>query len=190
MQKILVIGSPGAGKSTFARALRTMTGIPLYYLDMIWHRPDQTNCTREEFDAALDDILRRDRWIVDGNYQRTLEVRLKVCDTVFLLDYPLEICLAGAQSRIGRKREDLPWVESAFDAEFEQWILDFPRQQRPEMLALLERYRQGREIVILNSRAEGVDCLGRLGRWYAAGQFGADGSCERSRRARNGDPEA
>ena len=97
----MVIGCPGAGKSTFAKRLHEVTGLPLYYLDMLWHKPDRTNIPREEFDARLEEIVRKDKWIIDGNYQRTLELRLKECDTVFLLDYPLEVCLAGAQSRIG-----------------------------------------------------------------------------------------
>jgi len=81
MRKVIVIGSPGAGKSTFARKLRDQAGLPLHYLDMIWHRPDKTNITREEFDARVADILRTDAWIIDGNYGRTLEMRLKSCDT-------------------------------------------------------------------------------------------------------------
>lgn len=103
MLKILVIGSPGAGKSTFARKLRNVTGLPLYYLDMLWHNPNRTNISREEFDARLSEIVKMEEWIIDGNYQRTLEMRLRECDTVFLLDYPLEICLLGAESRIGKK---------------------------------------------------------------------------------------
>lgn len=99
----MVIGCPGAGKSTFAKRLHEVTGLPLYYLDMLWHKPDRTNIPRDEFDARLEEIVRKDKWIIDGNYQRTLEMRLKECDTVFLLDYPLEVCLAGAQSRIGKR---------------------------------------------------------------------------------------
>ena len=112
MERAMVIGCPGAGKSTFAKRLHEVTGLPLYYLDMLWHKPDRTNIPREEFDARLEEIVRKDKWIIDGNYQRTLELRLKECDTVFLLDYPLEVCLAGAQSRIGKRREDLPWKRS------------------------------------------------------------------------------
>ena len=115
------------GKSTFARRLRKATGLPLYYLDLLWHKPDQTNITREEFDARLDEIVKRDKWIIDGNYLRTLEIRLRECDTVFLMDYPLEVCLLGAESRIGKKREDLPWIETDFDEEFKRWIIDFQR---------------------------------------------------------------
>lgn len=103
MLKILVIGSPGAGKSTFARKLRNVIGLPLYYLDMLWHKPNRTNISREEFDARLSGIVKMEEWIIDGNYQRTLEMRLRECDTVFLLDYPLEICLLRAESRIGKK---------------------------------------------------------------------------------------
>ena len=102
MQKVIVIGSPGAGKSTFARQLRAVTNLPLYYLDMIWHKSDGTNISLAEFDKQLDKILQSDRWIIDGNYQRTLAMRLCVCDTVFLLDYSLRVCLEGAESRIGK----------------------------------------------------------------------------------------
>ena len=87
MKRVLVIGCPGAGKSTFARALRDRTGLPLYYLDRIWHRPDGSHIEREEFTGRLTEILSRDRWIVDGNYLHTLKLRLQACDTVFMLDY-------------------------------------------------------------------------------------------------------
>ena len=98
--------------------------------------------------------MREERWIIDGNYAHTLEMRLKACDTVFLLDYPLEICLAGAAARIGKKREDMPWVEKEFDTEFRQWILDFPKDQLPQIYELLERYKNGRETFIFRSRQE------------------------------------
>lgn len=159
MLKIIVIGSPGAGKSTFARKLRDATKLPLYYLDMLWHKPDRTNISREEFDARLGEIIRKDRWIIDGNYQRTLEIRLKECDTVFLLDFPLDICLFGAEARIGKKREDLPWIESELDIEFKQWIVDFSKNQLPKIYQLLEKYRSDKNIIIFKSRQEADDYL-------------------------------
>ena len=133
MRKVIIIGCPGAGKSTFARKLRDDTNLPLYYLDMLWHKEDKTNISREEFDTKLNDILKKDKWIIDGNYLRTLEMRLKECDTVFLLDYPLEVCLDGAKSRIGKKREDMPWVETELDEEFKQFIEDFSKEQLPQV---------------------------------------------------------
>ena len=155
MKRVMVIGCPGAGKSTFSRKLQEKTGLPLYYLDMIWHRPDRTNVSREEFDERLGGITRRDQWILDGNYLRTMKVRLEASDTVFLLDYPLEVCLEGAISRIGKRRGDLPWVETELDPEFRQWILDFQKDQMPEIRRLLEQYGVGREVNVFCSREEG-----------------------------------
>ena len=145
MKRIMVIGSPGAGKSTFARKLRDKTGLPLYYLDRIYHLPDRTHITREAFDSKLAEITSKEEWIIDGNYGRTIEVRLKACDTVFLLDYPLDVCLAGARERVGQTREEMPWVEEELDEEFRQWIVDFPKDQLPGIYALLEQYKGERQ---------------------------------------------
>ena len=88
MKRVIVIGSPGAGKSTFSRRLRQKTGLPLYYLDQIWHRPDKTNVSREEFDRRLGEILEKDCWIIDGNYLRTLQKRMEACDGIFFWIIP------------------------------------------------------------------------------------------------------
>lgn len=162
MRKVIVIGCPGAGKSTFARALRDATGLPLHYLDMIWHKSDQSNVSREEFDARLKQIIQEDAWIIDGNYQRTMEVRLAACDTVFLLDYPVEVCLAGAKARVGTAREDMPWVETRFDEEFKHWIEAFSVEQRPKIEELLEKYKENRTIFVFKSRAEAERYLKRV----------------------------
>lgn len=154
MFKAIVIGSPGSGKSTFARKLRDAAGLPLYHPDLLWHKPDRTNISREEFDLRLSEWIKEDRWIIDGNYGRTLETRLKACDTVFLFDLPTEICLTGAEARIGKKRDDLPWIETEFDEEFRQWIVDFRAEQLPRIYALLETYRENRRIVIFHSHEE------------------------------------
>lgn len=154
MKRVIVIGSPGAGKSTFARRLRDRTGIPLVHLDMIWHQPDRTTISREAFDRKLSDILKTDAWIIDGNYGRTLELRLQSCDTVFLLDYPLDVCLASAEARIGKQREDLPWTEEEFDEEFRQWIIDFPLSELPRIYKLLDQYGTELEVHIFKTREE------------------------------------
>ena len=152
MKKVLVIGCPGAGKSTFSRGLRAKTGLPLYYLDMLWHKPDKSNFTQEEFECALSEILNLKEWIVDGNYIRTLEERLRRCDTVFLLNIPVSECL----------QEDMPWTETGSDPEFEQWIVDFPRDQMPKIRELLTKYGDGRRVVEFRSRAEADEFLKNL----------------------------
>ncbi|MCH4014985.1 MAG: adenylate kinase [Solobacterium sp.] len=152
-QKAIVIGCPGAGKSTFARKLRDQSSLPIYYLDMIWHQPDRTALSREIFDRKVDEILGREEWIIDGCYVSTLEKRMAACEAVFLLDYPIEMCLDGASKRIGKKREDMPWVEEEMDEEFRQWIVDFPKRDRPVILALLQKYST-KENHIFQERAE------------------------------------
>ena len=153
MKRIIVIGCPGSGKSTFSRKLRDKTGLPLYHLDMIWHKPDKTNVSRDEFDNALNVIVHTESWIIDGNYSRTMEQRLKQCDTVFFLDLSTEVCLQGVQKRIGVKREDMPWIEEEFDDEFREFILEFEKCERPRIYALLEKY-PNKHVVIFRSHAE------------------------------------
>ena len=74
--------------------------MPLYHLDMLYHKKDGTHISKEELEEKLRNIFKQEQWIIDGNYQRTLELRLKECDTIFLLDYPTDICIEGAKSRI------------------------------------------------------------------------------------------
>lgn len=154
MKKVIVIGCPGAGKSTFARKLSAKTGLPLYYLDMIWHLPDRTTLGRDEFARRLEQIAAEDEWIIDGNYLHTMPFRLQHCDTVFFFDLPVDVCLAGAEERIGKEREDLPWTEETLDDEFRQWIVDFPTQQQPVVNSLLSEYKQKARIVVFHTREE------------------------------------
>ena len=161
MKKVLILGCPGAGKSTFARKLRDKTGLPLYYLDMIWHKPDRTTITKQEFDAKLSEIIKQEEWIIDGNYGRTLEMRIQWCEAIFLLDSPVEECLVGAKSRIGKQRVDMPWIETEFDEEFKQWIMDFPKNELPIVYELLDRYKGEKSIYVFYSRADIEDYLSK-----------------------------
>ena len=138
MKRVIVIGCPGAGKSTFSRKLATKTGLPLHYLDMIWHKPDRTVVGREEFDDRLFEIIPQTEWILDGNYVRTLPVRLSYCDTVFFFDLPVETCIEGAKSRLGKDRIDMPWTDNELDPDFLQWILNFNRDIKPIIELLLK----------------------------------------------------
>lgn len=162
MKRAVVIGCSGSGKSVFSRKLRDVTGLTLYYLDMIWHKPDGTNISREEFDEKLRSIISRDSWIIDGNYQRTLETRIKACDTVFLFDLPTETCIEGALSRIGKKREDMPWFENELDPQFRQWIESFRENKLPEIYRLLEKYKNGRQIVVFRTREQADKFIEKL----------------------------
>ena len=118
---------------------------------MLFWNKDKTHVSREVFDEHLNEILKRDSWIIDGNYSRTLEMRLKACDTVFLLDFPVDTCLDGANARIGTQRDDIPWVEQALDEEFKRWITEFPQTELPRIYSLLKKYND-KDIFIFKSR--------------------------------------
>lgn len=158
MNKVIVIGCPGSGKTTFSEKLHQKTNLPLYYLDAIWHKPDKTHIARSEFDERLHEILNEDFWIIDGNYQRTLETRLQYCDTVFLFDLPVEVCLEGAVSRLGKGRYDMPWIEKELSLEFKQQIELFPINQLPQIYELLEKYKE-KNVIIFKTRKEMDDYL-------------------------------
>ena len=140
MKKVIVIGCPGSGKTTFAEKLSKSTGLPLYYLDAIWHKPDKTHIPREEFDERISEIFKESEWIIDGNYKRTIEMRLKECDTVFLFDLPTEVCLQGVTERIGKERYDLPWLETELDPEFKAFIEEFPNDTLPYIFQSIRIY--------------------------------------------------
>ena len=135
----MVIGCPGSGKSTFSRALHDQTGIPLYHLDMMYWNADKTTVEKSVFLERLSAVLGQDEWIVDGNYGATMELRMAACDTVIFLDYPPDVCLDGIRERRGKPRSDMPWIETEEDAELMAFVKSYNEQQKPKVLALLEK---------------------------------------------------
>ena len=153
MKKVIVIGCPGSGKSTISRELHNKTGIPLYHLDMMYWNADKTTVEKSVFLERLSVVLEKDEWIIDGNYGSTMELRMAACDTVFFLDYPLDVCLGGIKERRGKPRSDMPWIETEEDAEFIEFIKSYNEQQKPKVLELLEKYSD-KNIVIFKSREQ------------------------------------
>lgn len=143
MRRVLVLGCPGAGKSTLARSLGEALSLPVVHLDKLWWKSGWINRTEGEFDALLDAVLLGEEWVIDGNYLRTLPRRLERCDAVVLLDYPRRVCLLRALRRIltwrGRTRPDMAAdCPERLDGEFVRWIWEFHRTQRPQVLELLD----------------------------------------------------
>ena len=153
MNRVLVIGCPGSGKSTFSRALAEKTGFSLVHLDRLYWNADRTTVEKQVFRQRLQDALEGESWIIDGDYASTMELRLQRCDTVFFLDYPEAVCLSGVRDRVGKPRADLPWTETGVDAELIGVVRNYRRDKRPVVLELLQRYAD-KEIHVFASRRE------------------------------------
>lgn len=154
MKKILVIGCPGAGKSTFSRNLSAILNIPLFHLDLIWHTENKTTITNEVFDEKLTEILNLETFIIDGTYTRTLKRRVKKSDTIFYFDLPADICLQGAKSRIGTKRSDLPYIETELDEVFAASITNFHKHKRFLIRDILKPFYDSKKIVTFKSHLQ------------------------------------
>ena len=162
MKKVIVIGCPGSGKSTFSKALHKITDIPLFHLDMIFWNADKTTVEKTVFLDRLLKIVQKDEWIIDGNYASTMELRMQACDTIIFLDYPLDVCLNGIKERKGKTRSDLPWIEpDEDDAEFIEFIKNYNVESRPKVMKLLDKYSH-KDIFIFNNRDEVDEFLNQI----------------------------
>lgn len=161
MNRILVIGSPGSGKSTFALRLSGILQIPVIHLDNLNWQADKTTVENDEFLRRVKAALVGESWIMDGNYSATMAMRMDRSDTVIFLDYDLETCLESIKSRIGKVRVDIPWVEEELDQEFYEYVRAFPEKQRPSILELLAE-RKDQNIITLKNRDEGEAFLRAL----------------------------
>jgi len=135
MKRVLVIGSPGAGKSTLSHALAQRTGLPLFHLDRMFWLPGWVERDRDEGRAELAGVLEQDRWIIDGNYGSTLPMRLQRAETVIWLDYPTSLCLRRVFKRWrryrGRARPDMTeGCPENLNLEFLLYVLNFRRAWR------------------------------------------------------------
>lgn len=163
MKKVMVIGCPGSGKSTFSRILHEATGLPLFHLDRLNWNADRTVVPKAVFRERLQDAITQEAWIIDGNYGSTIELRLQACDTVFFLDYPVEVCLEGVQSRKGKARTDMPWIEPVDeeDEAFIDFVKSYNSVSRPAVMALLDAYAD-KNIRIFKSRKEAKEYLAEI----------------------------
>lgn len=152
----MVIGPGGAGKTTLARRLAAVTGLPLTHLDQLYWRPGWQPTPDPEWREVVRRLVAGDAWILDGNYGGTLGLRLAACDTAVFLDVPRGICLARVIARRlrhrDRSRPELPvGCPERLSLEFMVWIWTFPRRRRGEVLKRLAALRGGQRSIVLRT---------------------------------------
>lgn len=160
MERILIIGNAGAGKTTFSKKLAAKLGLPIIHLDKLFWHGQWEHLSREVFDSALQAELEKPRWIIDGNYTRTLPHRLSYCDTVFYFDLPTLSCLWGITKRVfqhyGKTRDDMGGIcIERFDkqkAELYSHVLAFNKTHRKAYYQLFSQYPEIKLVVFKNRR--------------------------------------
>jgi adenylate kinase family enzyme len=156
MERVLVIGSGGSGKTTAAKILAGRLGLPLIHLDALYWRPGWIPTPADEWRRTVAELVARPRWVMDGNYAGTLDTRLASCDTVVFLDLPRRVCLWRIVKRrlrySGRTRPDVaPGCPERLTWEFVKWVWSYPKRRRAGILDRLSKLT-GRRVIIVSSR--------------------------------------
>jgi adenylate kinase family enzyme len=159
MRKVLVIGPGGAGKSTLANQLGRLLNIEVLHLDKFYWQPGWIEMPKSEWLKTIEDLLRRDAWIMDGNYSGTLDVRFEACDTVIFLDMARTLCLWRVLKRIilyrNKSRPDMAeGCRERFSLEFILWIWNYSSRTRPRIVSKLESNLEEKKIIWLRSQSD------------------------------------
>ena len=157
MERIQIMGCSGSGKSTLARKLGEKTGLPVVHIDRLFWKSGWVESSKEEIDTKILAAAAGERWIMDGNYSRTLRHRLERCDLVVYLDFPRWFCVLSVIRRylqnLGRVRPDMPeGCPEKIDREFLRWVWNFNQGHREKFLAMLGELPPERVIILKNRR--------------------------------------
>lgn len=159
MQRVLIIGSGGAGKSTLATTLGERLGLPVVHLDAHYWRPGWDPTPSDEWRRRVSELIAAHAWVMDGNYGGTMAQRLAAADTVVLLDLPRLLCLwrivRRAVTYAGRSRPDMaPGCPERWQWAFVWWILSYPQTRLPGVLSRLAALPSETRVVRLRSTRE------------------------------------
>jgi adenylate kinase family enzyme len=159
MKKVIIIGSGGSGKSTLARRLGKSLKIDVYHLDALFWKPNWVGVPKNEQRKIQKDLVKKDEWIIDGNYGGTLEIRFNAADTIIFLDIHRTICVYRTFKRMlqyrNQTRPDMgEGCNEKFDLNFIKWIWKYPKTKRPEILKRIEQLCENKTIIILKSPKE------------------------------------
>lgn len=154
-KKISIIGCPGSGKSTLSVQLAKILNIEAIHLDKIYWKPYWVNISKEEFDEKHDEILKKESFILDGNYNRTISKRLEKCDLVIYLDYDSQVCIDSYIQRVkdGSIKDFITenCVET-LDEDFNNYISSYNEKNRENNYKKI--YDSKIKYIILNNRDE------------------------------------
>ncbi len=155
----MIVGCAGSGKSTLAQNLSKELGIDAMHLDSYFYVAGWKDAPKDQFQKAVEDFLKKDRWIIDGNYRRwTMNERVEKCDTIIHLDFSRWSCLYGViRRRIqyhGKTRPDTAEnCQEQIDLDFLKFVWNFNRDYNPEIKKLIADQKD-KKIIVLSNRGE------------------------------------
>jgi adenylate kinase family enzyme len=167
MNRILVIGSAGAGKSTLSTELSKSLDLPIIHLDRYYWKPNWIPTPDEEWDHFIEEASNQEQWIMDGNYSRTLHLRLNRADAIIFLDMPRILCIYRIIKRRikyhGKTRPDLnKECPEKLDWTFLLWVWNYKKRSRPRIINILESVKEQKQVVILRSRKQVNEFVNRI----------------------------
>lgn len=155
-KKVIVLGNNGSGKSFFSKNLAEITGLPLIHLDLLYWKENWTRPSREEWAEIQENLVKNERWIIDGMHVSTLEIRFREADAIFFLDIDLKTCLDAIKQREERKRSDFPSFLDKKEGNFDEFIKgaqEFEVKRKPKILELHRKYPT-KDFIVFKSREE------------------------------------
>lgn len=159
MQRILIIGSGGAGKSTLARELAQRKGLPVIHLDRHFWRDNWVEPDREVWAAQARELIAADAWVMDGNYGGTMDMRIERADTIIFLAMSRWLCMYRVIKRRlrfhKRSRPDMnPNCREQLNLKFLLYLFHYPKSRKPGILQKLARVQEDKTVFILHNRRE------------------------------------
>lgn len=159
MNRIVLIGSGGSGKSTLARQIGEKRKLQVWHLDQLFWNPGWVPTNKEEQRLTQQSLMEEERWIMDGNYNGTMDLRLEQADTIIFIDLPRVVCLYRVLKRNwqyrNRTRPDMAeGCEERLDLGFLKWVWSYPTKHRPVILKRLRNYAHEKTIIVLKSRKD------------------------------------
>jgi adenylate kinase family enzyme len=156
VKRVSILGCGGAGKSTLARKIGELINIPVIHLDTVFWKAGWIMTPKDEQAPIMEGLVKRESWVIDGNYTGTVDMRFSRSDTIIYMDFPRRLCFWRVFKRIfmyrKKRRPDITeGCPEKIDLEFLQWIWNYNKSIKPRIMDMIEQYKNNADIIILRN---------------------------------------